>query len=294
MIGRGSSSRTIATTRASRGVSATRFVTDWLTNLPGNRYSRRVAMMKLALPTIGIGLLLMVTIWPRVAPLFDRLRFNKIDLREARELRMINPRYGGTDRSGHPFIITAAVGRQIPARDDVMALDQPRADLQSHTGAAIVVTADSGVYQSQTQFLDLFGHVTLTHENGTTIVTSSARLDTTNDAAEGHEAVEGHGPSGDIKAEGFQVIDKGAIVIFTGNSDLWLRGSKTASAAAPQPAALPAPVAQAAAQIEAKVTPAAESKLTAAKPGPRPAAHPAPPHAAKSPDHPKPATKKPS
>src|SRR5258708_9502324 len=180
--------------RLPRGVLTLRPITEWLSNLPGNRHSRRVAMMRLALPAVGIFLLLLVGIWPRVAPLFDRLRFAAIDLREARELRMMNPRYAGTDRSGHPFIITAAIGRQVPGRDDVMALDQPRADLKSHNGANAVVNADSGVYQSNTQFLRLFGPVTATHENGTQIITASARLDAANNAAEGHDPAEGHGP----------------------------------------------------------------------------------------------------
>jgi lipopolysaccharide export system protein LptC len=277
--------------RPPRGVLTLRPITEWLANLPGNRYSRRVAMMRLALPAIGILLLLIVAIWPRVAPLFDRLRFAAIDLKEARELRMISPRYAGTDRSGQPFLITAAIGRQVPGRDDVMALDKPRADLKSHGGENIVVTADSAVYQSNTQFLDLFGHVTLIHENGTQVVTASARLDAANNAAEGHEPVEGHGPSGDIKAAGFRIIDQGAIVIFTGNSDLLLHGSKPGAAPAPQPASVPPPVAQAAAQIEAKVDPTPLSPTRAAA---RPAPHPEPHHAAKAPIPPKPAAKKPS
>lgn len=279
-----------AGTRSARGVLTWRPITEWLRNLPGNRYSRRVAMMRLALPAIGIFLLLLVAVWPRVAPLFDRLRFAAIDLREARELRMMNPRYAGTDRSGNPFVVTAAIGRQVPERDDVMALDQPRADLKSHSGANVVVTADSGVYQSNTQFLDLFGHVTLTHENGTQIVTASARLDAVNNAAEGHDPVEGHGPSGDIKADGFQIIDKGDIVIFTGKSDLVLRGSNSGVAVAPPPAAVPPPVAQAAAEIEAAVAPPPPKAPHA---GARPAPHPAPPHTAKAPVPPKATAKKP-
>lgn len=279
-------------TRSPRGVLALRPITEWLRNLPGNRHSRRVAMMRLALPAAGIFLLLLVAVWPRVAPLFDRFRFAAIDLHEARELRMMNPRYAGTDRSGHPFIITAAIGRQVPGRDDVMALDQPRADLKSHNGANVVVTADSGVYQSNTQFLDLLGHVTLTHENGTQIVTASARLDAANNAAEGHDPVEGHGPSGDLKAEGFQIIDKGDIVIFTGNSSLLLRGSTSGVDVAPPPASVPPPIAQAATQIEAKVAPLPPPPPAHAVA--RPAPHPAPSHAAKAPAPPKPAPKKPS
>ncbi|HML11644.1 MAG TPA: LPS export ABC transporter periplasmic protein LptC, partial [Stellaceae bacterium] len=230
-------------------------VSDWVARLPGNRYSRRVALLKLALPAIGGTLLLLVVVWPRVAPLFDRLRFAAIDLREARELRMINPRYAGTDREGRPVMLTAAVGRQVPQRDDVMSLDKPVANLQSGSGAKIVVTADTGVYQTQTQFLDLFGNVTINHEDGSTFVTSAARLDAANDAAEGHAAVEGHGPQGDITAQGFRILDKGEIVIFTGQSNLTLKNTKPQGPQPDPPAAatvgVPAPVAQAAAELAA-------------------------------------------
>ncbi|HTW54188.1 MAG TPA: LPS export ABC transporter periplasmic protein LptC [Stellaceae bacterium] len=261
---------------------------DWLARLPGNRYSRRVALLKVALPAIGGSLLLLVMTWPRVAPLFDRFRFAAIDLREARELRMINPRYVGTDRNGHPFVVTAAVGRQVPQRDDVMSLDQPVANLESHSGAKIVVTANTGVYQTQTQFLDAFGKVTVNHENGSTFVTSSARLDAANDAAEGHDPVEGHGPQGDITAQGFRVIDKGDIVVFTGKSNLTLKSTKPEAqpAAATPGVGVPAPVAQAAAQLEAKVEPKSSRALHApTKQAPR--------HAGKTPAHSKPAAKRP-
>jgi len=266
-------------------------VAEWLSRLPGNQYSRRVALLKLALPATGGSLLLMVMIWPRVAPLFDRLRIAAIDLREARELRMINPRYAGTDRDGHPFVVTAAVGRQVPQRDDVMSLDQPVANVQSRSGAKIVVTADSGVYQTQTQYLDLFGKVTVTHENGTTFVTTNGRMDAANGAAEGHNPVEGHGPQGDVTGQGFQILDKGDIVIFTGQSNLLLKGTK-ADMPAPAPAAVPAPVAQAAAQIEAKaeathVIPAPPPSRAPNKQS-KPTSKPASQHAAKAPAKPKP------
>jgi len=267
---------------------ATTLFAEWLARLPGNRYSRRVALLKIALPAIGLTLLLLVIAWPRIAPLFDRLRFAAIDLREARELRMMNPRYAGTDRDGRPYVITAAVGRQVPQRDDVMALDLPVANLKTHSGADVVVTAKSGVYQTKSQFLDLFGDVTMTHENGTKFVTSSGRFDSANNAAEGHDPIEGHGPQGDITAQGFQIIDKGDIVIFTGQSNLLLKGSKGGEIA-PAPAAVPAPVAQAAAQIEAKV----ESKPAASAQSAT-AAHSkaAPRNAAKTSPQPKPPAKK--
>src|SRR5581483_11007530 len=98
----------------------------------------------------------------RLAPLWERMRFAfpAIDLRDARELDMINPRYAGLDREGRPFVVTAVSARQLPDRQDLISLKSPRADMKTHSGANIVVASLTGIYQSQTQLLDLFEHVT--------------------------------------------------------------------------------------------------------------------------------------
>src|SRR5207244_8172149 len=63
-------------------------------------YSRCVALLKVALPVIGVALLCLVSVWPQLPTLLEgvRLGFPAIDLREARELRMVSPRYAGLDR----------------------------------------------------------------------------------------------------------------------------------------------------------------------------------------------------
>ncbi len=193
----------------------------------GDGHSRAVAWLKRVLPAIGAALLLLVAAWPRIAPLLHsvRLTFSAIDPREARELDMLNPRYTGTDRLNRPFVITAAVGRQLPNHSDLMALERPRAVMIVHGGAKVVLTAKTAMYQSQTQLLDLFGDVTLTHQNGTRFMTERAHADVANSTAEGDVAIEGHGPSGDIWGRGFRVRDKGDTIIFTGRSHAILRGS---------------------------------------------------------------------
>jgi lipopolysaccharide export system protein LptC len=216
-----------------------------------DRYSRRVAFLKRVLPAVGVTLLLLVAGWPRLAPLLEsvRLGFPAIDLREARELRMVNPRYGGLDRYNRPYVVTAAIGRQVPDRNDVMALERPKAVMTVHGGASVVLTAATGIYQSQAQLLDLFDNVNLIHENGTRFVTQRAHLNLSDNSAEGHDPVEGHGPSGDITGEGFRVLSQGETIIFTGESHLLLKGTKPSSSRA-EPPALPASVERTAERIE--------------------------------------------
>jgi lipopolysaccharide export system protein LptC len=224
----------------------------WPDVAPTMRHSRRVALLKRVLPATGMALLLLVVMWPRLAPLWERMRFAfpAIDLRDARELRMISPRYAGADRQGRPFVVTAAVGRQVPNRQDLMSLEAPRAELKTHAGADIVLTAMTGVYQAQTQLLDLFGKVTLVRPDGTSFVSDRARINVANNTAEGSDPVVGHGPSGDVKAAGFRVLDKGDVIILTGKSDMLLHPARPAGKEAAPPA-LPPTVAAAARQAAA-------------------------------------------
>jgi lipopolysaccharide export system protein LptC len=231
-----------------------------------DRYSRGVALLKLVLPAIGAALLLLVAMWPRLAPLIEtvRLAVSAIDLRGAGELKMIDPRYAGTDRLNRPFVVTAKVGRQLPSRSDLMSLESPKAVMTVHGGAKVVLTAATGIYQSQAQLLDLFDNVVLTHQNGTRFVTRRAHADFAGNTAEGHDPIEGHGPSGDIWGQGFHVLDKGDTIIFTGHSHAILKGTKPAKSASPPH--LPPGIVKTAAALEAAAT--APAALTPAAPPP--------------------------
>lgn len=216
-------------------------------------YSRLVAVLKRLLPLIGMALLALVAIWPRLVPFLDSVRFGfpVIDLREAHELRMLSPRYAGVDRFNRPYVVTSAVGRQAPNREDLMSLERPRAQMTMHNGALVVVTAATAMYQSQAQLLDLFGDVNLVHENGTRFVTNTAHVDVAADTAVGNDPVTGHGPSGDITAQGFRVVDQGKTIVFTGRSHLLLKGTKPGASSAAVPASLPPEIAETAAAVEA-------------------------------------------
>jgi lipopolysaccharide export system protein LptC len=254
-----------------------------------DRYSRRVTLLKRLLPVIGVALLVLVAIWPQLVPLLESVRFGfpVIDLREAHELRMLNPRYAGVDRENRPYVVTSAIGRQASNRDDLMSLERPRAEMTMHNGALVVVTAATAMYQSQAQLLDLFGDVNLVHENGTRFVTNTAHVDVAADSALGDEPVTGNGPSGDITAQGFRVVDRGNTIVFTGKSNLLLKGTKPSAHPAATPPTLPAEVAETAAALEAAaVAPEAifhgaiapETPVTANPlPGPAPTTSPAKP-----------------
>lgn len=223
-----------------------------LPRFDGDRYSRRVQLLKFLLPAIGLSLLLLVAAWPRMRALLEsvRLQAAAIDLRDARELQMIHPRYAGRDRHDRPYVVTAATGRQVPDRADLLSLSQPRADFNLPHGATAVLTASTGIYQSQAQLLDLFRDVKLVHQDGTSFLTASAHVDLARDSAQGGDPVEGHGPSGNITAAGFRILSRGDTIIFTGHADLVLKSVRSAMHPAAPPS-LPAEVSKTATAIEA-------------------------------------------
>jgi lipopolysaccharide export system protein LptC len=187
-------------------------------------YSRFVSVAKRTFPAIALVLLLLVAAWPRLQDALERVRFSppQLDLREAQDVRMVEARYTGVDRQHRPFVITANVARQNPGANDIVALEQPKGDLTTASGGSIKISARTGIYQPQTQLLDLFGDVQLHQDKGNVFRTGSAHIDMAKGAADGHEPVEGEGPFGHISGQGFRVLDHGDVIIFTGKTRLEL------------------------------------------------------------------------
>lgn len=192
---------------------------------PGGRgYSRFVNLTKWILPGIALALLLLVAAWPRLHEALQTVRLPPLHLDpgEARNLSMVKARYTGTDRQNRPFTVTADVAHQMPKADGLISLDAPKADMTTASGNWLEVNAYTGVYQPQSQLLDLFGNVSLFQDRGNEFHSDSAHVNMAAGTAEGHEPVEGQGPFGHVTADGFRILDRGDTIIFTGHATLEL------------------------------------------------------------------------
>ena len=195
------------------------------TRSPGSiyRYSRFVAWMKLALPAAAAALVMLLVVWPRIQSAVEKIKLlPHIDLSEARDLRMVNLHYAGVDKHDRPFTVTAESARQRPEVDDLVELEGPKADMTTESDSWIALNAYAGLYRPQSQLLDLFGNVDVFQDKGNEFVTDSAHIDMAKGTAEGSDPVEGHGPFGTIRAEGFRIENQGEVVIFTGKTELLL------------------------------------------------------------------------
>lgn len=190
----------------------------------GRNHSRFVHRTKWTLPALAAALLVLVGAWPQLEAMFERVRLGlpRIDLSEARRLRMVQPHYSGIDREGRPFILTADAATQTPRSDDLVSLDGPKADLTTNSGNWVQLSGDAGTYQPQPQLLDLYGNVVLYQDRGNEFHTDSAHIDVANGTAEGQDVVNGHGPFGHITSEGFTMYNHGDIIVFNGKTNLTL------------------------------------------------------------------------
>lgn len=190
--------------------------------LPTAGYSRMVFLMKVLLPSIAVVLVGLVLAWPELISDDGRFRLNavRIDQRDAETLRMVNPRYVGTDDRNQPFTVTADVATQSSGNADLVALDHPKADIALEDGSWVALTASDGLYHRDRQSINLKGAVNIFHDSGYEFSSESALIDLKAGTATGTETVTGQGPMGDIEAEGFQILDRGARILFTGKARL--------------------------------------------------------------------------
>ena len=186
-----------------------------------------VAWTKRLLPVLALGLLGAVVFWPEIEGNEDRSRvsFRRTIQPRAEALRVVNPRYQGIDELGRPFTITARAGQQQGSAD-ILDLDEPRGDMVLTDGAWIYVQSRTGRYNKPASHLDLAGDVTIYHDSGGMLRTASAAVQIDAGNASGDDPVAAQGGFGTLTADGFRLIDRGAVVIFTGNAHAVLEGGR--------------------------------------------------------------------
>jgi len=185
-------------------------------------HSRFVAWTKVLLPVIALLLVTLVVAWPhiRLQDTRFRLGFSAIKTDNVDDPAMINPRYFGTDKNAQTFSVTADLAKNLLQGGKSIELERPKADISLEDGTWLVVTANTGYYKRGAATLQLRGDVNVFHDSGYEFRTESADVDLNAGAASGDVPVEGQGPFGNLKAEGFRLQDKGKTIYFTGKSKL--------------------------------------------------------------------------
>ncbi len=190
------------------------------------RHRVLVAVAKRLLPLSAIALLATIALWPEFESAAERGRvaFRRVAEVRPDALHIVNPRYQGVDEQNRPYNVTADRAVQAGS-EEIVQLQQPRADLLLTDGGWVYLEAREGRYDKDGSRLDLAGEVTIHHDDGTQFVTPRAAVDIKAGDAEGDDPVAAQGPFGTLTAEGFRLRDRGQVVIFTGRARAVLEGT---------------------------------------------------------------------
>jgi lipopolysaccharide export system protein LptC len=203
--------------------SSNRYRTDWTpTPRSGEHYSRFVGAMRISLPLVALCIVVLVIAWPQFtsAPKKFSLDSGRVSVQAAVGQRMVNAHFTGADSSGNPFTVTADTAVQVKNAPDLLEMTVPKADITTRAGSWVALSAKKGLFNRNSERLDLADDVTMFHDSGYEFRTTAARIDLTTSRAEGDDRITGHGPGGTVEAEGFRILERGAVLVFSGKSKM--------------------------------------------------------------------------
>lgn len=191
------------------------------------RRRRLVGLAKWGLPTLAAVLLGSIAAWPELVRVTDhsRISFRRAFQVEPESGRMVQPRYKGVDERNRPYTVTATTAQQTSA--ERIALTDPKGDIVTESGTWVMVQARAGVYIQHLSLMDLSSDVTLYREDGTVLQTDTAALDLKRGAATSSDKTHAQGPFGTLDAQGFTLMDKGAVIQFDGASHAVLNAAQS-------------------------------------------------------------------
>ena len=144
---------------------------------PGGRHDGVVKLAKLALPVVVLGLVAILVISPfdqrdDVSFILDKKGVDKATER----MRIEQARYAGEDNKGNKFVITANRAIQQSSDVPVVAIQGMKAELGLAQGPLVIV-ADRGNYDLDTQMVEVNGPVRVAGGDGYRLATSNVRVD---------------------------------------------------------------------------------------------------------------------
>lgn len=187
------------------------------------RRQRLVQAMKFLLPMLAAGVLGLMLFWQEIEGNHSRLSFRRGPTLVPEALQLVAPRFQGVDELNRPYTVTARLARQ-PGQEEVVLLELPRADILLTDGAWIYAESERGRYDKPAQHLDLEGDVRIYHDNGTLFRTEAAAVQVNAGSAHGERPTKAQGSFGTIESEGFELLDRGAVMVFTGRARAILEG----------------------------------------------------------------------
>ncbi len=183
------------------------------------RYSRFVALMRVALPISAAALAVLVLAWPYLTGKDEgfHLTVTDVGIDTAEGVQMTNVRFFNSDGKGQPISVTAESVSQDQDDPDIVRFVLPAADIELEGGTWVALTAQRGAFHRTDQTLLLEGAVNLFSDEGYELRTERVEFDLRAKSARGDAAVEGQGPLGLLSAARFRFDNASGSIHFEGH-----------------------------------------------------------------------------
>jgi len=166
-----------------------------------NSYSRFVALTKVILPIVALGILSTLFLFSRNIDPTQSIPYADVDVEGlAREQRIGAPNYAGVTEDGAAISITAKSARPSQDNPEIVMATDLTAVIEDALGGRIDITSGDGVINTDQQFVTLQGEVQILTSTGYIINTSgiTAALSETSMTTDGRITAEG--PLGTLNA----------------------------------------------------------------------------------------------
>lgn len=177
-----------------------------------SNYTKRVWILRRALPVLVFIVLGALVIWP----ILTQTKLSETALQNTPNLMIDNLHYTGIDAEGQAYSVTAKRALQGGGGKGLVDLEAPEAEITLHSGAWLVVHASYGRFDQNTKMLWLGGDVRFYHDSGDQVITSDAQIDIAGGRAWGHEPIMIQGPFGEIRGKSWRLLDKEHTFIIDG------------------------------------------------------------------------------
>ena len=190
-------------------------------------FDRFVAIMREALPTAAVALLLAIIAYPLINPKELSFLLSK-DQAPASPDRMLmeSPRYRGFDSKGRPFELRAARARQRTSASPAVELTTIAARMTLADGPA-EIRAASGVYNLESRELRTSGGVAFDAPKGYKVAARDAVAQVDAQRVAGNNGIQGSGPLGRFSAQQFTLDLPAEKLVLTGRARLHITPARS-------------------------------------------------------------------
>ncbi len=172
-----------------------------------DRYSRRVAIAKIALPLVALALLASLFVYSKTNAVREGLIFADSEVRKmASEARITNPRFSGVTAAGDAFTVSATIATPDAPKPGRIDLQDPNTSISFASGVDLATSAKTGSLDIKTGTAQMAGEVYLETSNGYRIETPSIEVDFRTGNVDSPDGIRATGPIGRIEAGAMQLV----------------------------------------------------------------------------------------